>query len=260
MDTAAEKHLAAEVAALGPVIETYQATRFHLVASLVGSLFFLTLAFVVFVTFPLRFRDDGVELLMSSLPYLIAFWAAGVVVIVLLNLRARLHLRQVRIRVHQLGLEIDDGHGERIPCLWDDIKEVQTDPVSIDMILLRIRYTVTRRDGSRFTFWAAEMGENRLLELDNTIREKTARKQVADWLEQINFGSGVVLGQHRLSRQGVHRGTDLLPWGDLEGLVTDVNYLTLQRYSGAASWKVSASSQELALAAQVIRELTGIRR
>jgi hypothetical protein len=188
------------------------------------------LCFILALAGPLA--DGGIALAMFMLPTGIggAWWC--------------LSMLTLKVVLHEGGLAHTHYGKERL-IPWDEIRTVKQDINEIyrDGVYQTTTYlyTLELNDGTRIKYSNYRL--QKVEKLGSAIMDQTSQVIFPRAMKQFEKGKVVDFGPLGVSRDGLHYGSSLLEWEDVEGVKIHEGYITMRKRGKWLRWcNIAASS------------------
>ncbi|MBI2389086.1 MAG: hypothetical protein HYV09_05665 [Deltaproteobacteria bacterium] len=147
----------------------------------------------------------------------------------------------VEVHVHRDGLRVHLAGAWRT-LAWDDVKTYTTrvDRVGSSIMTMnwwssvaRTRVIVGTREGDEIELTSAIDG---LLKIGARIRSESLSRLRRTARAELDAGKSLTFGRLSLDRDGIYRGSQMLPWSELESVEVDRGDIVVRRKKARLAW------------------------
>jgi len=167
--------------------------------------------------------------------------------------------RDLRVLVFPQGLSYTN-RGQTEIIRWDEVDTVWQDITrNTDTGVTTHVYTVERSDGARFTFkdTLVDVGE-----LGHTIQQESTRCILPRVIEAYNAGETIPFGKISISKDGITKGKETLPWDQIEGVRLSQGVISIEKEGKWLKWSSFRASEtpNIFVLAAVVDQVVGINK
>lgn len=141
--------------------------------------------------------------------------------------------RGLRVLVFPAGLSLTKG-GKTEIIRWDDVEIVrQTIRKNQYTTFTAYSCTVQLHDGSKYTFNNALRNVDQLI---STIQQESTHRILSRVSEAYDAGQTIPFGKLSVSKAGISKGNNTLPWDQVKGVTVNNGVVTIKKQGSLFKW------------------------
>jgi len=140
--------------------------------------------------------------------------------------------RGLRVLVFPEGLFLTKG-GKTEIIRWDDVEVVRQTIRKSQYTFTVHSCTVQLHDGSKYTFNNALRNVDQLI---STIQQESTHRILSRVSEAYDAGQTIPFGKLSVSKAGISKGNNTLPWDQVKGVTVNNGVVTIKKQASLFKW------------------------
>jgi len=140
--------------------------------------------------------------------------------------------RSLRVLVFPEGLSLTKG-GKTEIIRWDDMEAVRQTIRKSQYTFTFYSCTVQLHDGSKYTFNNALRNVDQLI---STIQQESTHRILSRVSEAYDAGQTIPFGKLSVSKAGISKGNNTLPWDQVKGVTVNNGVVTIKKQGSLFKW------------------------